>query len=141
MIREREGGVACGGVILSASHNPGGPDGDSPSKMKVYKNEENVDFSIIEDKKAVQVVDLAENCLGEIDYPLNLNKFNNCMNLVLGFKGNLGGSTSVINFIGVKGQFIREKSKAQEIIYEVRAQMADHQVPGEDRKNNAFLGM
>ncbi len=31
----------------------GGTDGNAPSKMKVYKNEENVDFSIIEDKKAV----------------------------------------------------------------------------------------
>ena len=25
----------------------GGPDGEAPSKMKIYKNEENVDFSII----------------------------------------------------------------------------------------------
>ena len=31
----------------------GGPDGSAPSKMKVYKNEENVDFGIIEDKRPV----------------------------------------------------------------------------------------
>ena len=31
----------------------GGTDGSAPSKMKVYKNEENVDFSILEDKKPV----------------------------------------------------------------------------------------
>ena len=31
----------------------GGTDGEAPSKMKVYKNEENVDFSIIQDKKPV----------------------------------------------------------------------------------------
>ena len=31
----------------------GGHEGDAPSKMKVYKNEENVDFSIIEDKRPV----------------------------------------------------------------------------------------
>ena len=42
----------------------GGPDGGAPSKMKVYKNEENVDFSIIEDKKPIQTIDLAENTLG-----------------------------------------------------------------------------
>ena len=119
----------------------GGNDGDAPSKMKVYKNEENVDFSILEDKRPVQTIDLAENSLGEIDYPVNLSKFNNCQNIVLGFEGNFGGSTSIINFIGLKGAFIREKSKATEFIYEVRANIADHQVPGEDRKNDASLGM
>ena len=119
----------------------GGPDGAAPSKMKVYKNEENVDFSIIEDKRPVQLIDLTENCLGEIDYPVNLSKFNNCNNIVLGFQENFGASDTIINFIGLKGQYIREKSKATEFIYEVRAQIADHQVPGEDRKNNANLGM
>lgn len=28
IIREREGGCALGGILLTASHNPGGPDGD-----------------------------------------------------------------------------------------------------------------
>ena len=42
----------------------GGSDGKAPSKMKVYKNEENVDFSIISDKKPVQLIDLAEDTLG-----------------------------------------------------------------------------
>ena len=31
----------------------GGTEGNAPSKMKLYKNEENVDFSILEDKKPV----------------------------------------------------------------------------------------
>ena len=64
----------------------GGTNGDAPSKMKVYKNEEIVDFNILEDKRPVQIIDLADNPLGEIDYPLNLSKFNNCQNIVLGFE-------------------------------------------------------
>ena len=33
VIREREGGVAKGGLILTASHNPGGPEGDFGMKF------------------------------------------------------------------------------------------------------------
>ena len=81
----------------------GGVDGTAPSKMKVYKNEEAVDFSIIEDKKPVMTIDLAENLQGEMDYPVNLSKFNNCTNIVLGFEESFGANISQINFIGLKG--------------------------------------
>ena len=72
------------------------------------------------------MVDLAENPLGEIDYPLNLSKFNNCSNLVLGFEGTFGANSSQINFIGLKGQYLRDKIKVVKMSYEVKAQMADH---------------
>ena len=81
----------------------GGVDGTAPSKMKVYKNEEAVDFSILEDKKPVMTIDLAENLQGEMDYPVNLSKFNNCTSIVLGFEESFGANTAAVNFIGLKG--------------------------------------
>ena len=90
----------------------GGVEGRAPSKMKVYKNEEAVDFNIIEEKKAVMTIDLAENLQGEFDYPVNLSKFNNCTNIVLGFEESFGANLSLINFIGLKGQMLRAKTKA-----------------------------
>jgi len=119
----------------------GGYNGTAPSKMKVYKNEETVDFEIIRDKRPLQVIDLAENVQADLDYPVNLSKFNNCNNIVLGFEDNFGAAQTVINFIGLKGLYLRDKSKAQEIVYEVRANIADHRVPGEDEKSRTNIGM
>ena len=118
----------------------GGTDGTAPNKLRVYKNEESVDFDIIQDKKALHEISLAEDLTGDLDYALPLNKFNNCQNIVLGFVGNFGANTTIINFIGLKGQYLRDKSKAQQIVYEVRANIADHPKTGEERKNNAHLG-
>eukprot|EP00352_Strombidinopsis_acuminata_P001904 CAMPEP_0176395352 /NCGR_PEP_ID=MMETSP0126-20121128/43341_1 /TAXON_ID=141414 ORGANISM="Strombidinopsis acuminatum, Strain SPMC142" /NCGR_SAMPLE_ID=MMETSP0126 /ASSEMBLY_ACC=CAM_ASM_000229 /LENGTH=106 /DNA_ID=CAMNT_0017768181 /DNA_START=196 /DNA_END=516 /DNA_ORIENTATION=- len=70
----------------------GGPDGKSPSKMKLYKNESTVDINIQEDKKAVQTIDLNENLDGSLEYPVNVSKFNNVSNLVIGFDENFGAS-------------------------------------------------
>ena len=45
-----------GEVRIKSINIIGGPDGSAPLKLKLYKNENSVDFSIIEDKKPLHVV-------------------------------------------------------------------------------------
>ena len=72
-------------VRIKAICVAGAPEGFAPSKLKVYKNEQNVDFDIVNDKKPIQTIDLAENIRADFDYPVNISKFENCSNIVLGF--------------------------------------------------------
>ena len=118
----------------------GGEDGTAPSNMKVYKNVEAVDINILEEKKPIQTIDMNENPTGELEYLLNVSKFNNTNNIVLGFDENFGAKNTVIKYIGLKGEKLREKIKVIETVYEVRANLADHKNPDDFlAKNN--LGM
>ena len=102
----------------------GGPDGSAPSKLKLYKNESNVDADIADEKKPIQVIDLADSHEG-LDYALQVSKFSNVSNLVLGFQENFGADRTQVKFIGLKGELLRMKPKMVEFIYEVRAYYAD----------------
>ena len=68
-------------------------------------------------------------------------KFSNVSNIVLGFDGTFGGKKSALKYLGFKGEKLRNKVKVIDTVYEVRAQLADHQVPGEKEKNFGSLGM
>ncbi len=76
-------------------------------------------------------MDLADNLTGELDYLLNVSKFNNVGNIVLGFDENFGAKNTSIKYIGFKGEKLREKIKVIETVYEVRANLADHKTQDE----------
>ena len=114
----------------------GGDEGEAPTTLKLYKNEEVVDISIQEDKKPVQEIELNQ---GDLEYPTNVTKFSSVSNLILGFDGSFGAAKSSLKFIGLKGEKLRNKTKQNgEIVYEVRANLADHKVPD---KEKGFGGM
>ena len=106
----------------------GGDDGEAPQTLKVYKNEQNVDINLQEEKKCLQLIDLNQ---GDLEYPLNLTKFGNVSNIILCFDGNFGASHSSLKFIGLKGDRLRNKIKKFGGVYEVTANLADHKVPQE----------
>lgn len=77
---------------------------------------------------------------GELEYLLNVSKFNNIGNIVLGFDENFGAKNTVIKYIGLKGEKLREKVQVIETVYEVRANLADHKT-GDDFMVRSNLGM
>ncbi len=119
----------------------GGDDGSAPSKMKLYKDVTTVDINIMEEKKPIQIIDMAEdNSKGEVEYLVNMSKFNNVTNLVIGFDENFGASNTSIRYIGLKGEKLREKFKVVQTVYEIQANLADHKTPGDQFKNMSNLG-
>lgn len=104
----------------------GGEDGTAPSKLKLYKDVEAVDINILEDKKPVQIIDLSEvNPNGELEYMVNMSKFNNVSNIVVGFDENFGAPNTSIQFLGFKGEKLREKVKVVQTVYEIQANIAE----------------
>jgi len=64
VIREREGGVAYGGIILTASHNPGGPEEDFGIKYNTGNGgpaPESVTEAIFAHTKSVRLIKICSN--------------------------------------------------------------------------------
>jgi hypothetical protein len=117
----------------------GGPEGESPSKVKLspsfnvvaftqlvglrihrFVNRDDIDFSNAEELKPIQIIELAENLLGEIEWPLQVYNFNNVSTLVMYFTENYGADKSRIYYLGLKGEFSQVKREAVVANYELR---------------------
>jgi PITH domain len=81
-----------------------------------------------------------DNSRGEVEYLVNMSKFNNVTNLVIGFDENFGASNTSIRYIGLKGEKLREKFKVVQTVYEIQANLADHKTPGDQFKKMSNLG-
>jgi len=81
----------------------GGEEGLSPSHMKIFVNNDNPDFSLIEEGVATQEFDCVQNPEGEMQYGLRPSKFNNVQSLTIIIDRNHGGDKSKIYYIGFTG--------------------------------------
>ena len=81
-----------------------------------------------------------ENVTGDLEYLVNITKFSNVGNLVIGFDQNFGAPHSIIKFMGFKGEKLREKVKVIEAVYEVRANLADHKTPADKFSYTSNVG-
>lgn len=113
----------------------GGFDGSSPSKLKVFVNREDIDFTNAHDVPATQEWELAENVRGEIEYQTKFTKFQSVASLTMFFPESFSGDATTIHFIGFKGEYTGyERDKVCSFVYEAKPLPEDHKGESDDLK-------
>ncbi|PRP75130.1 hypothetical protein PROFUN_03966 [Planoprotostelium fungivorum] len=106
----------------------GGNQGDSPKKLKIFTNREDVDFSNASSLKPVQEWDLQADSKGEHDIAL----FNSVSSITVFIPQNYGADNTKIFYLGLKGDFTPlARREAVITTYESKPQMSDHQASAE----------
>jgi hypothetical protein len=129
-----------GTVKLKAISVIGGTNGTFPSKMRVFINRDDMDFTTTADVKPVQEWDLQEDQSGNIEYPTVVSKFGGVSCIDIHFTGNFGADFTEIDFIGLKGEFSEGKREAVVAVYETRPVPGDHKVGGMSEGSNWRVG-
>ena len=117
----------------------GGGNGDAPSRVKLFVNSDNLDFSDAEDRKAAQEFDLVEDFEGELWYKVNRNKFQNINSLCIYIPDNHEGDKTTISYIGLKGEGTGVKKGVVHCKYEAIASVKDHKKLTEDNMGSSVL--
>ncbi|CEG81475.1 hypothetical protein RMATCC62417_15674 [Rhizopus microsporus] len=93
----------------------------APSKVKVFINREDVDFDAAESYTPVQEFDLVQGSNEVIEYTTKATKFSNVRNITLFFSENFGEDTSIIRYLGFKGEWsevrLNEKKRRETFHY------------------------
>eukprot|EP01027_Heterolobosea_sp_BB2_P009620 GEZU01014169.1.p1 GENE.GEZU01014169.1~~GEZU01014169.1.p1 ORF type:complete len:212 (-),score=47.65 GEZU01014169.1:457-1092(-) len=106
----------------------GGENGGAPSRVKLWVNRHDIDFSNCEEVVPTQELELNEDLRGELEYMTKVTKFQNVNSLTMYFPENFGSDTTRIYYIGFKGDFTNHKREVVHAIYEAKPQLKDHEV-------------
>ncbi|KAF1937591.1 DUF1000-domain-containing protein [Clathrospora elynae] len=117
-----------GQVRLHSIMLRGSPSGDCPKTLKVFVNEEGMDFEIAAEKEATQVLEIAQT--GEVqEIPVKRARFGMARSLTLFFEDNWGNGEedeTRLSFLGFKGDFMKLNKEAVSVLYEAAANPSDH---------------
>lgn len=119
-----------GAVKLQGIQVIGGSPSTAPSKVKLYTNRDDLDFSAVQSVPPVQELELQADQQGLLEYPVQAAKFNGVHSLYMYFPESFGGGQTEIHFIGLKGEFTERRRQAVQAVYESRAMPEDHKVDG-----------
>uniref|UniRef100_A0A7E4W489 PITH domain-containing protein n=1 Tax=Panagrellus redivivus TaxID=6233 RepID=A0A7E4W489_PANRE len=105
----------------------GDMDESFPSRIRIFKDREQMSFSDVEGAKPDQEMQLKMDDAGKIDYPLIVTKFGDVHHLTLYFPSNFGNDTTKIYYIGLRGQFNHSfRERIAIATYEARPMPDDH---------------
>ncbi|KAF8501470.1 DUF1000-domain-containing protein [Russula emetica] len=115
-----------GSVKLRSLLLKSGPGEQTPAKVALFTNIDNLDFSDAQDKEPLQQFDVAVGReVGE--YTLKPAKFPNVSTVTLFFPASQGAETTRIYYIGFLGQWSERKQDPVITVYESQANLADHE--------------
>eukprot|EP01117_Protostelium_nocturnum_P007476 TRINITY_DN2672_c0_g1_i1.p1 TRINITY_DN2672_c0_g1~~TRINITY_DN2672_c0_g1_i1.p1 ORF type:complete len:213 (-),score=59.16 TRINITY_DN2672_c0_g1_i1:29-667(-) len=105
---------------------------ESPKKLKLFTNREDIDFSNASSIKPIQEFDLVSDPKGEYEYPTKISLFNNVNRIILYIPQNFGANTTKICYVGLKGDY-SPLARREAVItsYESKPQLSDHKLPNE----------
>lgn len=91
-----------------------------PSLLKCYVNQEQLDFSSVNNIRSVQEFSLPINDLGNAELITGIHSFRNVTNLTLYFSENHGNiDMTIIRYIGLQGEHTHYRREAVNTVYEV----------------------
>ncbi|CAN0447979.1 unnamed protein product [Ectocarpus sp. 12 AP-2014] len=117
-------------VKIRAISVTGGGEGSAPSAMKVFVNRDDIDFGLAQDLPAVQTLEMVRDSGGvEVDYPTKLSKMQNVSDITLFVPSNFGADSTVITYLGFKGESTKFRHGVVECVYEAKPNAEDHKAP------------
>merc|ERR1719419_1768522 len=103
-------------------------DGDmAPTRVKLYKDVDSMDFSSWEDFPVTQEFELFPDEGASLFYHVHVHKFNNIGSLTMFFDESIDDAEQVtISYINLQGEFTANKARAVETLYESSSIASDH---------------
>jgi len=115
-----------GSVKLRALLLKTGPTDQTPSKVVLFANEDNLDFDDAVDKAPTQDFDVPQGReVGE--YVVKAAKFSNLSSITLFFPASQGADTTQLYYVGFIGQWSERTNNPVITVYEAQANLADHE--------------
>ena len=100
----------------------------SPSVVKLYKTPNVLTFDDIDDIKEDQKLEINNDPLYDLTYPLKIMKFSNVNEIVIYIPENYGELVTQINYINFYGEKMESKFGVVDCVYESRALLKDHKI-------------
>ncbi|PFH53206.1 hypothetical protein AMATHDRAFT_188451 [Amanita thiersii Skay4041] len=114
------GSVRLRGLLLKS-----GPVEHTPSKVLLFANEMNLDFSDVTNRSPTQEFNVAQ-ARGVGEYSLRTAKFSNLSSISLYFPSSQGADSTRVYYVGFLGHWSERKEEPVITVYEAQPNISDH---------------